>query len=201
MEAINVRHCFSFGFLCILIAMPLPVCSANITDANVTDSFVPSGWMGDGELGGEYLILEMISGSTGQLDIDYKLTYREGPNRWAGVYWQNSANNWGEFRGEDFSGCRCVRVRAKGHSGGEIVEFKFGGIEAVGRQFKDSFFVSTGRLRLNSDWNTYVIDVSDKDLSSVIGGFAVIMTGSANEIIVIIDSVTYEMDAENCTSF
>ena len=165
---------------------------------NVTDQFVPSGWMGDGEYGDKFLSLESASSEdNSKVPLALQMLYRKGgPQKWAGIYWQNKANNWGDRPGDDLSSFQCLSLRAKGKSGGEVVEFKAGGIEAIDRDFHDSFEVSTGRVRLLDEWQTFVVDVSNADLSSVIGGFAVILTVQSgfDEIGVVFDDVIYTDD-------
>jgi hypothetical protein len=84
---------------------------------------------------------------------------------------------------------------AKGEHGGEILEFKAGGINNPGKKYRDSFLASTGRLPLTKEWKRYIIDLSNADLSSVIGGFAWIASADYNhgkQITFFLDSPTLE---------
>jgi hypothetical protein len=90
--------------------------------------------------------------------------------RWAGVFFQNPANNWGTIdAGYDLTGAKKLTFFARGEQGGEVVEFKFGGVSAA---YSDSCSASTGPLVLTKDWKEYEIPLEDQDLSYVLTGFA-----------------------------
>jgi hypothetical protein len=90
--------------------------------------------------------------------------------RWAGVYWQNPANNWGDKKGGfDLSKATKLVFWARGEKGGEqIEEFRIGGI---GGKNPDSDTAGIGPVRLTKEWKEYTIDLRGKNLSSVSGGF------------------------------
>jgi hypothetical protein len=90
--------------------------------------------------------------------------------RWAGIYWQNPANNWGSIdAGFDLSQATKVTFWAKGDKGGErIEEFKVGGIMG---EYSDSDTAGIGPLILSKDWTQYTIGLNGKDMSYIIGGF------------------------------
>ncbi len=67
---------------------------------------------------------------------------------------------------------------AKGETGNEIVEFKTGGIQ--GQKYEDSFVKSLGRIKLSQSWKQYDIDITDQDLSSVIGAFVWVASKDTN---------------------
>ena len=108
------------------------------------------------------------SGSSA-MKITYTAKGAQGA-RWAGVYWQNPANNWGTRDGGfDLSGATKLTFWAKGEKGGErIEEFKIGGI--MGEYF-DSDSAGIGPVVLTTEWKEYTIDLRGKDLSYIIGGF------------------------------
>ena len=69
---------------------------------------------------------------------------------WAGVAWQNPANNWGEFDGGyNLTKAKKLSFWARGDKGGEIVEFKLGGTAA---NYPDSENLTTGALTLKNEW-------------------------------------------------
>jgi hypothetical protein len=145
--------------------------------------FVASGWMGDGEYGTKYI--ELVEGwkeNPHSHPVCIKIGYSPGPKGWGGIYWQNRPDNWGDKPGENFADASYKRVTfwAKGENGDEIVEFKAGGIEAPGKRYKDSFEVTLGKVTLKKEWQQYTMDLNDKDLSSVIGGFCWVANRSAN---------------------
>lgn len=143
--------------------LPLPV--------NVDVYFFPSGWMGDGEYGEGYITF------TRSME-HIKITYTPGPRGWAGIYWQFPDGNWGTQAGRNLTGAQRLTFWAKGETGTEIVEFKTGGIR--GQKYEDSFEKSLGRIKLSQSWEQYEIDLTDQDLSSVIGAFAWIASKDAN---------------------
>ena len=159
---------------------------------DVTLFFYPSGWMGD---------IEHIQLNTGfrcnrPNDADgicIKITYRPGSKGWAGVYWQYPKNNWGEKAGRRITGARAIVFWAKGEKGGEIVEFKAGGISDPSKPYRDSFEVAR-RIRLTNNWVRYEMTLSGQDLSNVIGAFAWVASKDANPdgLTFYIDNITYE---------
>lgn len=133
--------------------------------------FFPSGWMGDGESGKTYMSMnrkQMLV--NGKSTIVSEFHYRKGPKGWAGIYWQYPDGNWGELPGKSLVGARAISFNARGERGGELVELKSGGIR--GKRYQDSFEKSLGVVVLDKNWQSYVINLSQEDLSSVIGAFA-----------------------------
>jgi hypothetical protein len=132
--------------------------------------FIPSGWMGD------YGDIKFDAGSTDDpylgdtcIKIIYSTKMSQGA-RWAGIYWQNPANNWGTVdAGFDLSKASKFTFWAKGAKGGErIEEFKVGGIMG---EYSDSDTSSIGPVILTTEWKQYTIDLKGKDMSYIIGGF------------------------------
>lgn len=141
------------------------------TDGNSPDNhYTPSGYMGDisdvrmdqASFGNPY------SGTT-CIKIVYTDDASQGA-RWAGVYWQNPANNWGDRQGGyDLTGAVKLTFWAKGENGGErIEEFKIGGITGV---YADSDVAGIGPVLLTKEWKQYEIDLRGKDISYISGGF------------------------------
>jgi hypothetical protein len=165
---------------------------------DVDAQFVASGWMGDGQVAGAKFIQldEAWKGKPHSAPICIKVRYSPGPHGWAGIYWQNKADNWGDQPGENFSraGYKRVTFWGRGETGGELVEFKAGGINAPGKKFRDSFEATTGKIALDTEWRQYEISLADKDLSSVIGGFCWVASKTANEhgLTFYIDDIYYE---------
>lgn len=132
--------------------------------------FIPSGWMGDY---GDIKIDTMSKDDPYLGDTSIKIVYNgkaaQGA-RWAGMYWQQPANNWGSVdAGFDLSKATKLTFWARGANGGErIEEFKMGGIMG---EFSDSDTAVIGPVVLNKEWTQYTIDLKGKDLSYVIGGF------------------------------
>jgi hypothetical protein len=145
--------------------------------------FTPSGWIGDGEFGRRYITFSGADRSAPHSrSTSIKITYTFGPKRFAGLYWQNIPNNWGEKPGNNYSGKGLSKITfwAKGETGNEIVEFKSGGIDSSKKEYRDSLSITTGRISLSKEWRQYHIDLSDANLSSVIGGFCWVASADYN---------------------
>ncbi len=132
--------------------------------------FIPSGWMGD------YGDLKLDDGNkenpqSGKTAIKWTYSGKatQGAN-WAGAFWQNPANNWGDKAGGyDLSAYKHLTFWARGVKGDEkVAEFKIGGITG---EHGDSDGASLGPVTLTKEWKKYTIDLADKNLSNIIGGF------------------------------
>lgn len=132
--------------------------------------FVPSGWMGDyGDLKvDDANATDPADGKTA-IKWSYSAKAVQGA-QWAGVFWQNPPNNWGDKEGGyNLTEYKRLTFWAKGEMGGELInEFKVGGITG---QFGDSDSVSIGPVSLTNQWKKYEIDLAGKDLRNIIGGF------------------------------
>ena len=163
---------------------------------DVGTRYVLSGFMGDGEDGKKWVQVDeacKTSPKSGPTCI--KVRYSLGAKLWAGAYWFNKPNNWGDKPGEDFSsrGFQRVAFFARGEKGGEIVEFKSGGVDSPGKKYKDSFEESTGKVTLEKEWKRYTIDLKGQNLSSVIGLFCWVANDSnPKEITFYLDDIRYE---------
>lgn len=146
---------------------PFPV----YTDGRSPDNhYNPSGYMGD------YADITMNnswfsnphSGTT-CIKIVYTNVASQGA-RWAGVYWLNPANNWGERQGGfDLTGATKLTFWVRGEKGDErIEEFKIGGITGL---YTDSDLAGIGPVMLTTEWKMCEIDLRGKDLSYISGGF------------------------------
>jgi len=158
---------------------------------SVANHFIPSGWMGD----------------TADLDIKdgwtadpysgttcIRIVYSAASSRWAGIFWQNPENNWGQVKdaGFDLSAAKKFTLRARGEAGGErIDEFKIGGISG---DYPDSDVAGIGPIVLTPEWRQYTIDLAGKDLSYIIGGFCFSLNAKYNPegCVFYLDDIRYE---------
>jgi hypothetical protein len=113
-----------------------------------------------------------------------------------GVCWQNRPGNQGELApGDDLSskGYRRVSFWARGGKGGEVVEFRAGGLGNVKTRYQDTFDVSLGKVRLEPKWREYSLFLNDADLSSVITPFCVVIEVGPNPdgALVYVDDIVY----------
>ncbi|MCM8796567.1 MAG: hypothetical protein NC923_01595 [Candidatus Omnitrophica bacterium] len=148
-------------------AMPFYVYSDSSSPRN---HYIPSGWMGDyGDIKYDNASKEDPYLGDTCIKIIYNGKAAQGA-RWAGIYWQHPANNWGSVDGGyDLSKATKLTFWAKGEKGGErIEEFKTGGIMG---EFSDSDSAVIGPVILTKEWQQYTIDLKGKDMSYIIGGF------------------------------
>jgi len=141
------------------------------TERSARDNhYIPSGWMGDwGDMKLDTGWKENPHSGTTCLKIIYSAEQKQGAG-WAGIFWQNPANNWGTRKGGfDLRGAKQAVFWVRGAKGGELLaEVKVGGITG---EYADSDSNSIGPITLTTDWKEYTIDLTGKDLSYISGGF------------------------------
>lgn len=164
-----------------------------IDQGSKDNHFAPSGWMGDyGDLKVNPGWSEDVHSGKTCVKITYsgKMTQNAG---WTGMYWQHPANNWGDKQGGfNLTGASKLTFWAKGEKGGEkISEFKFGGITG---EYPDSDSQMIGPIELTNKWQKYTIELKDKDLSHIIGGFCWAASRDDNPegFTIYVDDVMYE---------
>ena len=111
---------------------------------------------------------------------------------WAGIYWQNPPNNWGnQAGGYDLTGTKKLTIMAKGNNGEEIVEFKMGGIMG---SCGDTDQASSGSVQLTNESQKYEINLAGLDLTNIIGGFCFSISSMENPegVIFYLDEIIYE---------
>ena len=139
--------------------------------------FAASGYMGD------VSDLRVMGAYTNLLQKGVpciKVVYTgQGSSGWAGLAWQNPADNWGDKPrgGYNLTKARQLEFWARGERGGEVVEFKAGG--AAG-QFPDSTTLTIGSITLSNEWVRFVIDLHGEDLGYISTGFAFVLNSMDN---------------------
>ena len=151
-------------------------------DKSSRNRYTPSGYMPTGEClsiddGWQYDVKE---GKT-CVRVVYDIACSKEGRKWAGVYWQNPADNWGSKKGGyNLTGATRLVFWAKGEMGGErLEEFRVGGLGA-NQMYPDSDTTSIGPVILTKDWKEYNIDLRGKDLSYISGGFAWVANVDSN---------------------
>ena len=151
-------------------------------DKGYLNHFVASGFMPDGRcvaINDAWVDNCQDSRSCIQSKFDRDCTATS--TGWAGVYWLAPANNWGDIKGGfKLTGAQKLVFGARGEKGGEVVTFKMGGV-GMGHKYPDSDGASSAPITLTKDWKEYSIDLTGKDLSHVIGGFAWVGTAKENQ--------------------
>ncbi len=134
--------------------------------------YVPSGFMPNGKcLSLNEAWTENCHSGKSCVRVEYDLLCSRKDQHWAGVYWLNPANNWGQRKGGfNLTGAQQLTFWAKGDQGGEqIQEFTVGGIMG---NYPDTDIAVIGPVILSGEWRRYTIDLRGKDLSYVSGGIA-----------------------------
>jgi hypothetical protein len=152
------------------------------------NKYLPTGWMGDtGDLRMSSRCFVEPKTGTSCIKIGYSARQSQG-NGWAGIYWQNPANNWGtEKKGFDLTGAKKLKFYIRGEKGGEIIDsFKVGGITGT---YSDTADIPFGPIILTKKWTKYEIDLKGYDLSHIIGGFCFAVTAESNP-----ESMTFYLD-------
>ena len=168
------------------------------SDKGAADNhFMPSGWMGDaGDLKLDQAWMDKVHSGSTCIQIIYTAEASNGA-KWAGIYWQNPPNNWGDQDGGyNLEGATRLTFWARGAEGGErIEEFKLGGLNG---KYGDSDTAGMGPIILTNEWKQYSIDLAGKDLSYVVGGFAFATNVDVNPYgaTFYIDDIQYEFGNE-----
>ncbi len=164
-------------------ALPLAVVAAG----GKTCAYSPSGWMGEiGSIAMEPRSGGHLAGQTGSLEVVFKSTCG-----WGGVAWQDPPNDWGTRPG-GYDLSRAVRLGfwARGARGGERVTFGYGLI-GIDKRFHDSALERL-EITLGREWQRYVIEVGDRDLSCIKTGFLWTVQAQAEPVTFFLDDVRYE---------
>jgi hypothetical protein len=162
-------------------------------NASRDNHYIPSGWMGDY---GDIKINPAWTENPRNGKYCFKVTYSARATQnagWAGIFWQQPANNWGDKKGGyNLTGATMLTFWARGEKGGErIAEFKVGGITG---EYPDSDSSTVGPIELTKDWQKYTIELKDRDLSNIIGGFCWSASRDDNPdgFVIYLDDVQYE---------
>lgn len=154
------------------------------------NNFIPSGWMGSPPD-----IRFSPTSPNGEKNTCIKIMYTAKGTEamWAGIYFQSVPNNWGDKPiSYDLRGYKKLSFKAKGEKGGEYIDkFGMGGI--VGTESYDSDSASIENIELTKEWKTYVIDLKETNLESVVGGFLFAVNADYNQdgAIFYLDDIVY----------
>jgi hypothetical protein len=148
--------------------------SMAIYSGSAAPAYYPSGKIGDVD---DLTITADFRGVSHFGRSSLKIEYRpalSSAQGWAGVYFLYPDHNWGQFAGRDLAGAtRLTFWVCADHD--TRAEFLVGGINDAMARYSDSLpKASTGVIAVTSAWQRHQIDLRGRDLSSVIGGFAVV---------------------------
>ncbi len=158
--------------------------------------FTPSGYMPDGKcIKMNDAWVQNCQEGKSCIKVEYDVPCSLNNRLWAGVYWLNPADNWGDRKGGyNLMGAKKLVFWARGENGGEqVAEFKMGGV-GMNRDFPDSDSAAIGPVILSKDWREYSIDLRGRDLSYISGGFAWVAStqDNADACVFYLDDIHYE---------
>jgi hypothetical protein len=155
---------------------------------STNNHYIASGWMGNtqGIKLDEGCMVNPHGGNT-----CIRVEYSESGN-WAGVVWQDPANDWGDQPGGwNLTGAKKLKFWARGDKGGEAVTFKFGVLGSDKKNF-DSATGENGPVKLTKEWQEYSIDLSGKDLRRIKTGFVWTLAGQGSPVVFFLDDIRFE---------
>ncbi len=155
---------------------------------STNNHYIASGWMGNAQS------IKMDEGCTSNphssntcLRVEYSAS-----GDWAGVVWQDPANDWGDQPGGwNLTGAKKLKFWARGEKGGENVTFKFG-VLGSDKKHSDSASGDGGATKLTNEWQEYSIDLSGKDLSRIKTGFVWTLPGQGSPVVFFLDDIRFE---------
>lgn len=165
-------------------------------DKGYPNRFTPSGYMPNGEcLKMDNGVTEMCAEGKTCVKVVYDIECSKKSRNWAGIYWLNPADNWGDRKGGyNLTGAQKLTFWARGEKGDErIEEFKVGGV-GRGMDYPDSDNAFIGPVLLTKEWKEYTIDLRGKDLTYISGGFAWVANtdGNPEECVFYLDDIEYK---------
>lgn len=150
--------------------------------------WVSSGWMG----GYDALALDPESTNSPHSGATCLEVVYDAPGMWAGVVWQDPANDWGDLPGGyDLTGARKLTFWARGEEGGEKIDFGVG-IIGTDKPYPDTVKETKKGVKLKREWKQYSIDLKGKDLTRVKSGFSFAFAGRGRPIVFYLDDIRYE---------
>lgn len=156
-------------------------------DDQPTTPFIASGWMGKTEA----IALDPKSTTNPKSGATCMKCEFNSADNFGGVVWQSPANDWGDQPGGlDLSGAKRLSFWARGESGGEKVQFKFGIIEKA-KPFHDTASGAT-TVTLEKGWKRFTIDLAGKDLRRVKTGFVWVVGDVGKPQTFYLDDIKYE---------
>lgn len=162
-------------------------------DSSKDNHGYPSGWMGDyGDLRVNTKETNNPHSAPYCIKIVYSAKGKQGAG-WAGIYWQQPANNWGTVdAGCDIPEAKKLTFWCRGEKGGEVInEFKIGGIQG---EYADTDAVGIGPIKLTTDWHKYIINLAGRDLSRIAGLFCWAASADENPdgFTIYLDDIVFE---------
>ena len=161
-------------------------------EESTKNHYSPSGWLGDYDAIRRFSSEDNPHSGNNCLRFRYTGRTPQGAG-WVGVYWLNPVNNWGDVKGGfNLKGAKKLSFWARGEKGGErVVRFGMGG---VGGLYPDSAKAEIGPITLTNRWQKYEVNLIDKNLEYISGGFYWMTDKNSNPdgAVFYIDDILYE---------
>jgi hypothetical protein len=155
---------------------------------SASNHYIPSGWMGNAKA------VKMDEGCANNPHSGktcLKFEYNANDN-WAGVVWQDPANDWGDVDGGwNLTGAKKLTFWARGEKGDELISFKLG-ILGSDKKFPDSGSAELADTKLTKEWKKYTIELEGKDLSRIKTGFVWSLAGQGAPVVFYLDDMKFE---------
>lgn len=152
---------------------------------------IPAGWMSGGDNPANFMTLQASPDDCHTGADCVRFTYKTG-GEWGGVYWwppacgaSGTPDAWDQVRRGtcgvnvlqvgNLSAVNRLTFWARGDLGGEIVEFKIGGVDVLPTPGR-----SLGKVALEPTWEQYEIDLENLDLTNAIGLFLWVAADDTN---------------------
>lgn len=172
--------------------------------ASPGNHFTPSAWMGDGQTAGRLALNECWAGLPHSGNTSIKVTYSQPSIGWAGAYWVEPAENWGDRPGGfDLSSASQLTFWARGETNNLPLKLVIGGVGYAENPdgsadcsrptgpYPDSICpkIETSRV-LGTNWAKYSIPIpAGQNLRRVVGGFGFVIEQPATFYL---DDIQYE---------
>lgn len=109
---------------------------------------------------------------------------------WAGIFWQDPPNDWGEKPGGvNLSNARTLVFWARGAKGGEKVDFFMGRLEKG--KYHDTARAKLDGVVLKREWTRYRIPLDGLDLSTIKTGFGFSFANEGDPFTFYLDDIEY----------
>ncbi len=125
-------------------------------------------------------------------DVCMKVSY-EAKDNWAGIFWQDPPNDWGDKEGGvNLEKAATLVFWARGEKGGEKVSFFMGGIK--NKAFSDTANRKLENVTLKKTWTRYRIPLDGEDLSRIKTAFGFNLGGQGRPFTFYLDDIQYVGD-------
>lgn len=182
------------GFIQFANEQPLESAEAAVIPVDVRQTFTTTEKTGDGKADKERLMVDSeLIDPDNHCEFCYMITYEPGDLGKAGTIWKSNK----KF---DLDNAQRLTLFAKGEKGGEEVSFSAAGklVDKAagvsnGKELKFSF--TSEKVKLDSDWKRYDIDVSKLDLKGITHGFGLEISEGKNSgqpVVIYLKGIIYD---------